>query len=144
MDTELIDFFKQDPFASRLNIELLECDTGFAKTGLTIEDDMLNFHGYAHGGLLFSLADYAFAIASNSHGQIAVGLNVHMSYLEPAKEGDRLICTASEKKRTPKIAVYDIQIQLSTGEVVATMEGMVYIKKTNFISKLAVSGERDS
>ncbi|MGY0692445.1 PaaI family thioesterase [Virgibacillus sp. FSP13] len=128
MDKEKLDLFTSDPFANRLNIKLLECERGYAKASLVVSDDMLNFYGVAHGGLLFSLADYVFAVASNSHGNVAVGLNVHMSYLAPAKIGDELICMATEIKRTNKIAVYEMKTTQASGDLIGTMEGMVYIK----------------
>jgi acyl-CoA thioesterase len=133
MKPEMYDFFRSDPYAKKLNMKLLELKEGYAKTSIKVTEDMLNFHGSAHGGLIFSLADYAFAVASNSHGSIAVGLNIHMSYLAPANVNDELICVAEEKKRTTKIAVYELSIKNNTGELIATMEGMVYRKKQQFI-----------
>lgn len=128
MDKNLINRFKTDPFANLLNIELCKCEEGYAETRLTVTEEMLNFHGFANGGLIFSLADYAFAVASNSHGQTAVGLSVNMSYLAPAKLGDELICVAKEVKRTRKIAIYDLNVSERSQGLIATMEGMVYIK----------------
>lgn len=129
MDTIIVDLFKSDPFANMLGIELIEYEVGYAKTWLKVTEDMLNFQGFTNGSVLFSLADYAFAVASNSHGRVAVGLNVHMSYLVPGKVGDELICVATEIKRTSKIASYEMKIYLPSNKLVATMEGMVYIKK---------------
>lgn len=144
MDNELIDLFKADPYANLLTMTLHECKKGYAEVRLTVTERMLNFHGFAHGGLIFSLADYAFAAASNSHGRTAVGLNVHMSYLAPGKIGDELVCIATETKRTPKIALYDMKTRLSTGELIATMEGMVYIKEEQFMNgKASEAGQAD-
>ncbi|HEX6594345.1 MAG TPA: hotdog fold thioesterase [Bacillota bacterium] len=127
MNRDFIDVFKNDSFADLLAIKLIDCQLGYAKAQVTVTDELLNFHGFAHGGLIFSLADYVFAIASNSYGQTAVGLNAHASFLKPAKVGDLLICTAREVKRTTKIAVYEMKTTLETGELIATTEGMVYI-----------------
>ena len=66
---------EHDPFARFLGIELLELGEGYSRVALTVQDHMLNFHGLPHGGVIFSLADAAFAAACNSHGQVAVALN---------------------------------------------------------------------
>jgi acyl-CoA thioesterase len=73
-----------------------------------------------------------FAIASNSYGQTAVGLNVHMSYLAPGLVGNTLSCTATEINRTPRIAVYKMIVKNDSDKLVASMEGTVYRKKEYF------------
>lgn len=132
MKQSIEEVLKNDSFALQLGISLTHCEEGYAETTVTIDKNMLNFHGAAHGGLIFSLADYAFAAASNSYGQIAVGLNVHMSYLAPGFVGHILTCTAKEVKRTPRIAVYQMVVKNDSDEHVASMEGMVYRKKEYF------------
>lgn len=133
MDTNMINYFKSDPFAKYLDIVLSKCEAGYAEAKLTITKDLLNFNGFANGGAFFSLADYAFAVASNSHGRTAVGLNVNMSYLAPGKVGDEVTCIAKEIKLTPKIATYEMKIRNASEELIATMEGMVYRKKEVFM-----------
>lgn len=130
--TTMTEFFKRDPFAQKLNIELIDWGKGYAKTALTIMEDMLNFHDAAHGGLIFSLADYAFAVASNSHGQVAVGISTNMSYVAAGKLGERLICTATEINNNGRLAIYEMEVK-ANGELKARMEGMVYRKRENFV-----------
>ncbi|HLR65561.1 PaaI family thioesterase [Virgibacillus alimentarius] len=134
-DKQMIDFFTSDPFANHLNIMLEHCEAGYAKVKMPITKDLLNFNGAANGGAIFSLADYAFAVASNSHGRTAVGLNVNMSYLAPGKKGEEIICIAKETKLTPKIATYEMKVYNASDDLIATMEGMVYRKKENFMEK---------
>jgi len=88
----------QDPFARFLGIELLELHEGYSKTALTIEAHMLNFHGLPHGGVIFSLADAAFAAACNSYGQVAVALHVDVSFLAAVEVGTRLTAEAMEEQ----------------------------------------------
>lgn len=130
--TTMTEIFKRDPFAQKLNIELIDWGKGYAKTALTIMEDMLNFHDAAHGGLIFSLADYAFAVASNSHGQVAVGISTNMSYVSAGKLGERLICTATEINNNGRLAIYEMEVK-ANGELKARMEGMVYRKRENFV-----------
>lgn len=132
MKQDIVNFMKQDPFANHLGISLTCCEEGFAETTVQIDENMMNFHAAAHGGLIFTLADYAFAAASNSYGQVAVGLNVHMSYLAPGLVGNTLKCTATEVNRTPRIAVYRMTVKNDLDQIIATMEGTVYRKKTFF------------
>lgn len=128
MDT-LKNRFSEDAYAKHLGIELVSLQEGAAKTQVTISEEHLNFNGACHGGLIFSLADYAFAAASNSHGQVAVGINVHMTYLAPGSLGECLTCTAVEIKKTARLALYEMTVRNEREELIARMEGMVYRKK---------------
>ncbi|HWI55766.1 MAG TPA: PaaI family thioesterase, partial [Bacillota bacterium] len=78
---------KQDQFAERCNIELLSVQPGHARAKMTLHPHHCNGVGTVQGGAIFTLADYAFAAASNSHGTVAVGINVSISYLKAAKAG---------------------------------------------------------
>ena len=87
---------ESDAFCETLGIDIVELDSGSARTELTITDDLLNFHGTPHGGAIYSLADAAFAAASNSHGTTAVALETNISYLEAVDSGETL--TATDRK----------------------------------------------
>src|SRR5690625_6895231 len=104
MKDKITNIFKRDPYAKLLNMELLEWDEVYAKTAGTLTEDMQNFHFSSNGGIIFSLADYAFAVASNSHGQIAVGINKNMSFTCEGHVGECLILTAMEKAKTDLLA----------------------------------------
>lgn len=93
----IIKHIQHDPFARFIgaNVEILK--PGHSRVTLTITDDMVNFHGNTHGGVIFALGDIAFAAASNSHGQTAVALNVGINFLKPTNSGDELIAEAMEQ-----------------------------------------------
>lgn len=122
------DFFDKDRFANHVGIELLEAAEGRAKACLTIAPHHLNAMGIVHGAAIFSLADLVFAVASNSHGTMAVALNVSISFFK-AVSGGTLTAEAKEVSRNPKIAAYTIRINDERDDEVAIFQGMVYRKK---------------
>ena len=121
-------FFKNDTFAEHIGIELLEVSEGRAKAKMEIKDHHLNGINIAHGGAIFSLADLAFAVASNSHKTIALGINASISYLKAASEGT-LIAEAKEVSLNPKLATYDIRVTDENNDLIAIFQGTVYRKK---------------
>jgi len=122
------EFFKNDRFAARSGIELLAVSEGYAKASMRIEEHHLNGIDVVHGGAIFTLADLAFAAASNSHGTVAVAINASIWYVKAAMEGT-LLAEAKEISLNPKLATYAIEVTDDSGEIVATFEGMVYRKK---------------
>jgi acyl-CoA thioesterase len=122
------DFFKNDRFAQHSGIELLEVAEGRAKAKMAITDAHLNGVNLVHGGAIFTLADLAFAAASNSHGTVAVAINASIWFVKAATQGT-LFAEAKEVSRYPKLATYSITITDDAGEIVALFEGMVYRKK---------------
>jgi acyl-CoA thioesterase len=90
-----------------------------------VRPEHLNIHGSCHGGFLYSLADAAFALASNSHGTPAVALSTQMQYFKAVKAGDRLEAHASEENLGRRTATYRIEIR-SEGRVVALFTGTVF------------------
>jgi acyl-CoA thioesterase len=125
---DLRSFFKKDLFAAFIGIELLDAGEGRATARLKLRDHHRNGLGIVHGGALFTLADLTFAAAVNSHGRTAVAIHCAISYIKAA-QGDCLIAEAGEVSCGPKIAVYNIRITDSSGELVSTFEGMAYRKK---------------
>ena len=126
---------QRDPFARFLGAEVEIVKPGHSRVKLTITDDMVNFHGDTHGGVVFSLGDMAFAAASNSHGQTAVALNVGINFLKATNAGDRLVAEAIEQTATGPMALYDITIRDDrTGDLVAKSQDLVYRKKEWFVA----------
>jgi acyl-CoA thioesterase len=121
-------FQKNDKFADYVGIELLEVSLGSAKAKMEIKRHHLNGVKTVHGAAIFTLADLVFAVASNSHGSIAMGINVSISYLKALKEGV-LYAEAMEISKNPKLAAYQVQVTDDVGDLVATFQGMVYRKK---------------
>jgi acyl-CoA thioesterase len=116
----------EDPFARYLGIELVDLDEGYSKVAMTVGEHMLNFLGIPHGGALFSLADAAFAAASNSYGQVAVALNVSVNYLSAVPVGTRLTAEASEESKSRRTALYRLSVTAEDGTTVALCHGTVY------------------
>jgi acyl-CoA thioesterase len=125
----------QDLFAKKMGIELQEVRPGYSRVGMTLTPDMLNFHGIPHGGAIFSLADAAFAAASNSHGQTAVALSVTISFLAAAEPGSHLVAEAQELHKGHRSGFYQIAVRKETGDLIATCQAVVYRKQEFFVER---------
>lgn len=123
---KLYEKFREDPYSKLLGIELVELKPGYSKTRVKVTEDMLNFHGVAHGGLILSLADAAFAAASNSHNKVAVALNININYRRPVRAGEVLEAEAIEESLGKTTGLYRMIVRNSQGELVALCEGLVY------------------
>ena len=121
-------FIKNDKFAEYVGIELVEVAKGKAKAKMEIKNHHLNAVKTVHGGAVFALADLVFAVASNSHGTIAMGINVSISYLKAVKEGV-IFAEAKEVSINPKLATYNVNVTDGSDDLVAVFQGMVYRKK---------------
>jgi acyl-CoA thioesterase len=130
---EIMDVFKNEPYAKFLGIELTALGPGTASAQVRIEDHMLNSHGTVHGAIIFALADYVFAAACNSYGRTAVGLSTTVNFMAPAFRGKMLQAVATEEKRNHRTSWYRIKVE-SEGELVAVMEAMAYRKSSWFVS----------
>lgn len=131
--TEIREVMAQEPYAQFLGMKLTEFGPGTAEAELVVAENMLNTHKTVHGAVLYSLADYVFAAASNSYGKTAVGVTTSMNYLSAGFIGERITAVASEVKRTHKLAWYKIDVS-NDKELLATMEAMVYRKSKYFIN----------
>jgi acyl-CoA thioesterase len=132
------EFLSKDRFAAMLGIELIEAANGKARAKLEIKENHLNALDIAQGGAIFSLADLAFAAASNSYGNIAVAINANISFVKSAGKGT-LYAEAFETSRNFKIATYTINITNSEGDLIASFQGMVYRKKETFNNYLTIT-----
>jgi acyl-CoA thioesterase len=83
-----------DPWGGSLGVRYLELRRGYCRLSLKLQAHMVNFQGYPHGGVIFSLADVAFAAACNAHGEPAVALGVMISYLAAVAPGSRVATTS--------------------------------------------------
>ncbi|WP_017753448.1 hydroxyphenylacetyl-CoA thioesterase PaaI [Calidifontibacillus oryziterrae] len=129
MDEKIIEKILNDPFANFLGISIEEVAEGFAKVSMNITKDMLNIHNTANGGVIFSLADVAFAIASNTYDQVAVGINVNINFISAGLIDDYLVATAVEVTKNSRLGFYHMNVENKKGQLIATAEGMVYRKK---------------
>jgi len=132
----LLTFFREnDKFAGHSGIELVEISKGCAKAVMKIKKHHLNAVGSVHGGAIFTLADFVFAVASNSHGTVAVAINVSISYLKAASRGS-LFAQANEVAINPKLASYTVNVTDEQGDLIAVFQGMVYRKKETISTAL--------
>jgi len=126
---DIRDFFStRDRFAKYVGIEIVEVSKGRAKVKLNLRKEHLNGVNIVHGAVLFALADYAFAIASNSHGQVALAINATISFLKAVSSGT-IYAEAVELSRNPKLATYKIDVFHDSGDLLAIFQGTVYRKK---------------
>jgi len=118
-----------EPYARHLGMRLVHMDTGYAKVAMEFDESKLNAFGLAHGGAIFSLIDEAFEIASNSHGILAVALNMNVTYMASPRLGTTLWAEAKEIHRTTRTASYQIQVTDADGMLIAMCQALVYRKK---------------
>lgn len=121
-------YFSRDRIAELLGIELAEFGEGWAKCRMPVRDIHLNGFDVVHGAALFGLADFTFAVASNSHGTVALAINTDMSFVRAVASGT-LHADAREMSLSPKLGTYNITITDDTGATVALFHGMAYRKK---------------
>jgi acyl-CoA thioesterase len=119
-----------EPFAQKFGLKLVDLDEGYSKVEMVFTSDMANMFGAAHGGALFALLDEAFETASNSHGTLAVALNMNITYIASPEAGTRLIAEAKEFRRTHRTAGYAIQVRDSQNQLIASCQALVYRKGT--------------
>jgi len=116
----------EEPFALMLGLQCVQIGKGYAKVEMPFTAGLQNMFGMAHGGAIFSLLDAAFEVASNSHGTMAVALNMNINYLASPAPGARLTAEAAEINKTRKTATYDIRATDDTGKLLATCQALVY------------------
>ena len=116
---------ERDAYASHLGIELLSLEQGCARARMTLKPFHGNMYGMIHGGAIFSLADFVFQSASNSHGTVAVAINANISYIQ-APRTKVLYAEATEVSRTRRLANYAIRVTEEGDGLVAMFHGTVY------------------
>ena len=114
--------WKEDGASQGLGMQILEVKAGHAVLAMTIQPHMVNGHGIAHGGSIFTLADSAFAFACNSHNQRTVAAQCNISFIRPGKLGDTLVAAAREISRTGRSGIYDVRVTVND-TVVAELRG---------------------
>ena len=97
---------------------------GYARIHMAVRDDMLNGHRSAHGGMIFALADTAFAYACNSRNEVSVAQSATIAFLTPAAAGDVLIAEAREASRAGRSGVYQVAVRTIDGRAIAEFTGL--------------------
>ena len=114
--------WKEDDASKGLGMELLQIRPGEAVLTMTIKPHMVNGHGIAHGGFIFTLADSTFAFACNSHNDRAVAAQGSITFIRPGKLGDKLVATAREISRSGRSGIYDVSVTVGDA-VIAEFRG---------------------
>jgi acyl-CoA thioesterase len=131
-------YFANDHFAKMCGIELTRVEPGLAEARMVLDSRHLNGYGTVQGGAIFTLADFAFAAASNSHGTVAVGISTSMQFIKAAKTG-ALVAQARELSRNFKLGAYGVEVRDDAGDLVAAFQGMVYRKQESVSESLSGS-----
>lgn len=133
MVKKLQDFFEEkDRFARLLGFKIVEIDKGYAKVEAIIKEQYLNGADVVHGGFLFSLADYAFAVASNSRNNLSLAINANILFHKSRSNG-KIIAEAKELNDGKKIASYEVSIKDENDVLIASFSGSVFKKNISLI-----------
>lgn len=115
--------YAQDRASRALGISIVEVRPGYACLKMTVREDMVNGHRLCHGGLIFTLADSAFAFACNSYNVVTVASGASIEFLLPGSEGDELTAIAQEQSRSRRTGVYDVTVTNQAGACIALFRG---------------------
>ncbi|HME41375.1 MAG TPA: hydroxyphenylacetyl-CoA thioesterase PaaI [Steroidobacteraceae bacterium] len=112
-----------DRASQSLGIEILDIAPGQVRLAMTVRPDMLNGVGVCHGGIIFTLADSAFAFACSSYGEPMVAAGAQIEFIAPTPGGERLTATATEVSRGARHGIYDVTVTTAAGVTVAHFRG---------------------
>lgn len=129
----------RDRAANALGIRIDEVRQGYARLSMPVRGDMVNGHHICHGGLIFSLADTAFAYACNSYNKNTVASACNIDFLAPGREGDTLSAEAIEMSAAGRTGVYDVTVRDSAGKAIALFRGKSYRISGEVIAGLAAA-----
>jgi acyl-CoA thioesterase len=116
----------RDRTAQGLEMRILNVRPGYSRVTMQVRSDMVNGHHICHGGMIFTLADTAFAYACNSHNLNTVASACNIDFLAPARENETLEAEAIERARAGRTGVYDVTVRTSSGKTVALFRGKSY------------------
>jgi acyl-CoA thioesterase len=104
-------------------VEIEEAREGYARIRMRLRADMLNWHGIAHGGMVFALANTAFAYACNSRNLRSVAAQASIIFLDQAREGEMLVAEAAEQALVGRSGVYNVNVRTGDGRAIAEFQG---------------------
>ncbi len=114
---------QRDRASAALGMEVVLDEPGRAIVSMTIRDDMLNGFGITHGGMVFTLADTAFAIACNEDEFVTVAAGADIAFLQSTRAGQRLTASATRRSKNRRAGIYDVTVTDEEGQVVAEFRG---------------------
>lgn len=127
----------RDRATNALGMKIEAVRLGYARISMTVRGDMVNGHHICHGGLIFTLADSAFAYACNSYNKNTVASACNIDFLAPGREGDTLDAEAVEQSQAGRTGVYDVTVRDSAGKTIALFRGKSYRISGEVIAGLA-------
>ena len=127
--------YERDRASQALGMTILEVKPGFVRVAMDVRPDMVNGHDICHGGLIFTLADSAFAFSCNSFNVVTVAAGASIDFLAPARKGDRLIATARQLWRSKRSGLYEIEVANQDGVTIALFRGRSHQLKSQVISE---------
>ena len=135
MEKNLLELLKERmisaPFAKHMGITIQDIAPGYAIAEARYSEKMCSFHGLMHGGAIFALIDEAFAAAANSHGTMALALNMNVTFIKPPQIDSILIAEAKEESRSERTATYRIEVRQrgeNGDQTIAVCQALVYRK----------------
>jgi acyl-CoA thioesterase len=138
-ESELRALLAHDRFATATGIELIEVRQGYAMARMTAGERHLNAVDVVQGGCIFTLADFAFAAACNSHGTLAVAINVSISFVGAGRPGT-LVAEGHEVAMSPRLSSCTVHVRDTGGTLIAIFQGMAYRKTETIAQYLAKTG----
>ena len=121
----------QDAYSSWLGIEILSCEIGRVKVGMTIREEMLNSMDKAHGGISYALADTAFGFTANTHGRYAVSIETSINHIEALHLGDYITAQATIDLQKKNVGFNVVEVKKGD-TLVALFKGVVYRTNKNW------------
>lgn len=119
----------KEGYARKMGLRLIEAEKGRAVVEMALQGDTENIFGTTHGGAIFSLIDEAFQVSCNSHGTMAVALNMSITYHNPPEKGTTLRAESREIHRSQKTGTYDIKVWDHRQNLIASCMALAYRKK---------------
>lgn len=133
--------YADDNASKTLGMTIDDITPGCAILSMTVTDSMINGHEICHGGLIFSLADSAFAFACNGYNQVTVAQHCSISYIAPGRLGDRLTARAVERTRAGRSGIYDVTVTNQDGVVIAEFRGNSRTIKGHLVPETAAESK---
>jgi acyl-CoA thioesterase len=129
--------YARDRAAQALGIAVDAIEPGAAVCRMSVREDMIQGHATCHGGIVFTLADTAFAYACNAYNRATVALSAEITFVAPARAGEVLLATARERSRSGRTGVYDVEVTNGQGKLVALFRGTSYETRGEVVAPAA-------
>lgn len=121
-----------DRFAKSIGAQITEVREGYAKAELDVKENHLNGAGVCQGGVIYTLADLAFAAVANCHGTLSLGISNTVTFIKSAQLGDHLTAECTEVVNHHKLPYCDMKVMNQNGEILAVVTGLGYRLKKEF------------